>query len=100
MPETVDVLVRVVAVGVAGSALMDLWSAVLPRRFRIPTLDYALLGRWIGHFAEGRFVHERIAASSPVAGERAIGWVAHYAIGVTFALVLVVIWGRPSLASP
>ena len=86
--------------GVAGSALMDVWSAVLRRRFGIPTLDYRLLGRWIGHFPRGRFVHERIAASEPVAGEAPLGWLAHYAIGVTFAFLLLAIWGHGWLTSP
>jgi hypothetical protein len=95
-----ELLVRGIAMGVAGSALMDLWSAVLRRRFGIPTLDYRLLGRWIGHMPRGRFLHERIAAAAPVPGERPLGWLAHYAIGVTFALALVAIWGRTWLAAP
>lgn len=100
MPDGLDLVARGIAMGVAGSALMDLWSAVLRRRFGIPTLDYRLLGRWIGHFPRGRFVHERIASADPVAGERPLGWLAHYTIGVTFALVLLAIWGRTWLAAP
>ena len=100
MPETIDVLVRGVLMGVTGSALMDVWSAVLRRRFGIPTLDYRFLGRWIGHFPSGRFAHERIAAADPVAGERAIGWLALYAIGVTFAFLVLAIWGRAWLDTP
>jgi hypothetical protein len=99
MSDGLDLVVRGIVMGVAGSALMDVWSAAL-RRFGIPTLDYRLLGRWIGHFPSGRFVHERIARSQPVTGEAAIGWVAHYAIGVTFAFVLLAISGRPWLESP
>jgi hypothetical protein len=100
MPDSLDLVLRGIAMGVAGSVLMDVWSAVLRRRFGIPTLDYRLLGRWIGHFPKGRFVHERIAASEPIAGELALGWLAHYAIGVTFALVLLAIWGRAWLDAP
>ena len=66
MPEPLDLLAPAIAMGVAGSALMDLWSAVLRRRFGIPTLDYRLLGRWIGHLAKGRFAHQRIAVAEPV----------------------------------
>ena len=29
-----------------------------------------------------------------------MGWLAHYAIGVVFALALVAIWGRPWLETP
>ncbi|HEX7347315.1 MAG TPA: DUF2938 family protein, partial [Candidatus Limnocylindrales bacterium] len=83
MPESLDLVLRGIAIGVAGSALMDVWSAVLRRRFGIPTLDYRLLGRWIGHFREGRFVHDKIAATEPVVGERVLGWFSHYAIGLT-----------------
>src|SRR5688500_6118469 len=99
MLDVLDLVVRGLVMGVAGSALMDAWSAAL-RRFGTPTLDYRLLGRWIGYFPKGRFVHERIAASAPVTGEVAIGWLAHYAIGVTFAFVLLAIWGRPWLEAP
>jgi hypothetical protein len=100
MPETFDLVLAAVAMGVAGSALMDVWSAVLRRRFGISTLDYRLLGRWIGHMPKGTLFHERIATSAAMPGERAIGWAAHYAIGVGFAFVLLAIWGRPWLASP
>ena len=100
MPEALDLLLRGAVMGVAGSALMDVWSAVLRRRFGIPTLDYRLLGRWIGHIVKGRLVHDRIGSSPPIPGEAAIGWAAHYAIGVSFALLLLAIWGRPWAAAP
>src|SRR4029079_6062914 len=93
MPELPGLALAAVAMGVAGSAMMDLWSAVLRRRFGIPTLDYRLLGRWIGHLAKGRFAHRRIAVAEHVPGELALGWTAHYAIGVTFALGLVALVG-------
>ena len=100
MPDSLDFVLRGIAMGVAGSTIMDVWSAVLRRRFGIPTLDYRLLGRWIGHFPKGRFFHERIAASEQVPGEQALGWLAHYAIGVTFAFLLLAIWGGPWLQAP
>lgn len=87
-------------IGVGGAALMDAWSLILRRRFGIPTLDYALLGRWIGHFPRGRFMHERIATAAPVPGERPLGWLAHYSIGITFALLLLAIWGLEWAWSP
>ena len=73
---------------------------MLRRRFGIPTLDYALLGRWIGNFPRGRFVHDRMSAAEPVSGERPLGWLAHYAIGVTFALLLLAVWGLDWVRSP
>jgi hypothetical protein len=100
MTDAVDFLTRGVLIGLGGAALMDVWSLLLRRWFGIPTLDYALLGRWIGHFPRGRFFHERIALAEPVPGERPLGWLAHYAIGVTFAFLLLAIWGLDWARSP
>ena len=100
MTVSVELLGFGVLIGMGGAVLMDVWSFVLRRGFDIPTLDYALLGRWIGHFPRGRFRHVRIAASEPVAGEHVLGWVAHYAIGVSFALLLLAIWGLDWARTP
>ena len=93
MSPVLETLVRGAAMGVAAAALMDLWGLLLRRGFGIPTLDYAMLGRWIGHVARGRFAHQRIAAAEPVPGERALGYLAHYGIGVAFAVLLLLVVG-------
>jgi hypothetical protein len=98
--DALGIVARVAVIGAGGALAMDAWSLVLRRGFGIPTLDYALLGRWLGHMAGGRFTHHRIAAAAPIPGERPLGWVAHYAIGVTFAALLVAIWGTDWLAGP
>ena len=100
MTDLVELLTRGALMGVAGAALMDVWSLVLRRGFGIPTLDYALVGRWIGHVAQGRLRHERIASSSPIPGERPLGWLAHYAIGIAFALPVLAIWGTDWARQP
>jgi hypothetical protein len=98
--DPVRLILTVVAMGAAGAALMDVWSLALRRVWHVPTLDYALLGRWVGHLARGRFFHERIATSAPVRGERALGWLAHYGIGVAFAVPVVVLGGSGWIAHP
>ena len=100
MTDPVRLILTVVAMGAAGAALMDVWSLALRRVWHVPTLDYALLGRWVGHLARGRFFHERIATSAPVRGERALGWLAHYGIGVAFAVPVVVLGGSGWIAHP
>jgi hypothetical protein len=69
MTNTTGLLARGVLIGIGGSALIDVWSLVLRRAFHVPTLDYAMLGRWIGHFPQGRFFHQRIASADRVRGE-------------------------------
>ncbi len=95
-----DLLLRAVLIGVGATLVMDLWALLLKRLFNAPSLDYAMVGRWIGHLPRGRLTHPGIARSAPIAGERAIGWIAHYAIGVLFALLLLALWGPAWAARP
>jgi hypothetical protein len=94
-----DIVAPALVLGAGATAGMDLWAIVL-RRFGISSLDYAMLGRWIGHLVNGRFRHESIARSAPVRNERMIGWVAHYTIGVTFAALLLATAGPDWLEAP
>lgn len=90
-------------IGLAATVLIDLWAVVLARAFRLPVSNWALVGRWVGHLRHGRWVHRPITASAPIAGERALGWSFHYAIGLLYGiayLALVHALGRtPSLLS-
>ncbi|KGM30184.1 DUF2938 family protein, partial [Inquilinus limosus] len=72
---------RAVLVGAGATAVGDLWTALLARLTGVSGLNWAMVGRWVGHLPRGRFVHDGIGRSAPVAGERALGWATHYAIG-------------------
>ena len=100
MTDGVEFLTRGVLIGVGGAALIDAWALFSRRAFNLQGLDYALLGRWIGHMPRGRFFHERIAAADPIRGERPLGWLAHYSIGIAFAFLLLAIWGVGWAQSP
>ncbi len=105
MNGALELVLRGALLGVGGAAAMDAWGLLARRAFGIVGLDYALLGRWIGHLPRGRFFHARIAAAEPVRGERPLGWFAHYAIGIAFALLLLglqgLAWARsPTLGPP
>lgn len=63
MTDSIEFIARGVLMGVGGSALIDVWAFALRRTLHAPTLDYAMLGRWIGHFPRGRFIHQRIRGS-------------------------------------
>lgn len=89
-----------IVVGVGATLMMDGWNLFLERVFRIPSLDYGLLGRWILHMPEGSFRHPSIRSASPKPFERTIGWLAHYSIGVGLALGLVVLTSGQAIARP
>lgn len=94
-----DIVIKVIVIGAGATAVMDAWLLVL-RRLGVKTLDFAMVGRWVGHLAQGRFSHAAIARATPIAGERLLGWAAHYAIGVAFAALLAALAGARWLDSP
>lgn len=100
MIDSVEFLTRGVLIGIGAAVLMDAWALFARRAFDIRGLDYALLGRWIGHFPRRRFFHERIASADRIRGERPLGWLAHYSIGIAFAFLLLAIWGLDWARSP
>jgi hypothetical protein len=83
---------RVVLIGIGATAVMDVWLLLL-QRAGVPTLNFAFVGRWVGHLLRGRFAHAAIGRAQPIAGELAWGWLTHYAVGIAFAAVLVGIQG-------
>ena len=95
-----DYLACSVVIGSGATALMDVWGVARKRLLGNTSLDYALVGRWLAHLARGLFRHDRITAAPPVHGERAIGWIAHYVIGIGFAAVLLAIWGLDWVRQP
>lgn len=87
-------------VGIGATAVTDVWAWLRTRLLSIPPPDYGLVGRWVAHMPRGRFRHESIKAAAPVRYERALGWVVHYAIGVSFAALLLSIYGLGWLDRP
>jgi hypothetical protein len=99
MNANVEFWARAVSLGVGATLTMDAWAWGL-RKLGVPSLDFALLGRWMGHVPKGRWFHAGIAKTAPVPGERVIGWTAHYSIGVTFAALLLSVFGLAWARSP
>jgi hypothetical protein len=92
--------VRALVIGIGATLIMDLWNLFLKRTFSIPSLNYCLLGRWIRHMPGGTFRHANISAAPRRSFECTVGWIAHYTIGVTLALVFVVVVSADWLTRP
>lgn len=96
---TQSILLSIVAIGCGATLIMDAWLVVL-RRLGVQTLNFAMIGRWAGHLAQGRFAHASIAKAAPVQGELALGWAVHYLIGIGFAGLLVALAGSRWIEAP
>ena len=79
-----------ILIGLGATVMMDLWNLFLKRAFGIPSLNYCFLGRWVRHMPHGTFRHESIAKAAPKSFECQVGWITHYTIGVTLAVVFVI----------
>jgi hypothetical protein len=90
----------VIAIGIGATLVMDLWNLLLKRTFSIPSLNYCLLGRWLRHMPEGTFRHASINAAAQKSLECTVGWMAHYTIGVGFALGFIALASADWLARP
>jgi Protein of unknown function (DUF2938) len=95
-----DLLFRSLVIGLGATVIFDLWGLLLNRAAGIPLPNWALVGRWFAHLPRGRFHHANIAETPPVANERATGWFAHYAVGVSFALATLLIGGADWAKAP
>lgn len=95
-----DYLIGSLLIGIGATLATDLWALVRRRTLGTTLPNYALVGRWIGHMAHGRFRHESMARAAPIRGERLIGWTFHYATGIAFAGILLGVGGAAWMRRP
>ena len=79
--------------GLGGTAAMDIWAEALWRFSGQRKPNWAMPGRWVGHVAKGVLFHDDIGKAPPVAGERAIGWMFHYAVGIIYGMAYAALAG-------
>ena len=87
-------------IGIGATLFMDIWALMLKNFFNVASLNYTMVGRWLGHLPKGHFSHKNIAEAGAITAETAIGWFSHYFIGVIFAAVLILLVGSEWLIKP
>lgn len=93
------IILKIVLIGIGATLLVDIWGFV-QSLFKIKSLDYRFVGRWIANFPNGKFFHKNIMNTEPVSGELIIGWTVHYLIGITFSFLLIIVYGNAWLNEP
>jgi hypothetical protein len=89
-----------VIIGTGATVAMDLWAIVLTKVFGQPKANWAPVGRWFYHLKNGMVFHDTIADAAPYRHELALGWISHYAVGILYGVVLVLMMGPTWLAAP
>ena len=93
-------LISAILIGLGATLTTDLWALFLKRSFKIAAPNYCLVGRWLRYMPEGIFTHSNIASAPQKSAECTIGWIAHYMIGITFAIPFVALAGNNWLQHP
>lgn len=95
-----EIAVAVILTGVGATLVMDSGSLLRRSLTGAALPNYAFVGRWISHLAQGRVHHRSIAAAPVVRGELAVGWLVHYLTGIIFAALLLAAVGADWFARP
>ncbi|WP_226553585.1 DUF2938 family protein [Celeribacter naphthalenivorans] len=92
--------IQAAALGVGATLFMDAVALLRHRFWAIPSLDYALVGRWSLGLVRGQLIHHPIQASVSLRGETSVGWTLHYLIGIGFAALWLWVLGAEWIALP
>jgi hypothetical protein len=93
-------LPNIIFLGIGATLTFDVWTLFLKYAFKINPSNMCSVGRWIQYMPEGVFWHANIASVPAKRGECIAGWLAHYAIGVIFAISFTVLVGNRWFESP
>lgn len=93
-------LISAILIGIGATFTFDLWALFLKRAFKITPSDICLVGRWLRYMPEGTFKHSNIVSAPKKSAECTVGWIAHYLIGITFAIAFVALVGSDWLQHP
>jgi len=92
--------ISAILVGLGATLTTDLWALFLNRAFKIPAPNYCLVGRWLRTMPEGTFRHSNIVSAPQKSAECTVGWIAHYMIGIMFAIAFLALVGNNWLQHP
>lgn len=93
-------LISVIFIGLGATLTFDLWALFLKHAFKITPSNICLVGRWLRYMPAGTFTHSNIGSAPRKNAECTVGWIAHYMIGITFALIFVALAGHTWLQQP
>jgi hypothetical protein len=90
---------RSVVIGILATITMDLLSVSALKLGWIAFLPPRLTGRWFASMAHGQFLHSDIGQARPINHEMALAVPMHYSIGITLALLYLLMCSAVGLSS-
>lgn len=90
---------KTILIGLGATFLIDCWTFLL-KLMGIKAQGLVFIGRWIAYMREGKFTHDTIIEAAGFQCELIVGWLAHYVVGVSFAFLLVWLYGKRWINKP
>lgn len=87
-----DLAYTALITGIAGTIAMDLSNYAFSRVGLILKIDVAMIGRMAAGWAKGRFSYGNPSELKSVTHETLLGYLAHYVIGISLAVVYLAAW--------
>ncbi|OIX90524.1 DUF2938 family protein [Pantoea sp. Ae16] len=88
-----EIVAQATVAGIGATLTMDIWSLCQRYLFKVPPLQYALVGRLFLGLLRGKVRHNTILTTPPIQAEGLAGWVIHYLTGIAFAFIPVGLTG-------
>lgn len=93
-------LICAIFMGLGATLTFDLWGLFLKHAFQITPSNICLVGRWLRYMPAGTFTHSNLGSAPRKSAECTVGWITHYLIGITFAIIFVEFTGNNWLQQP
>jgi hypothetical protein len=93
-------LINTILIGLGATVIFDLWGLFLKFALKSTPSNFCLVGRWILYMPQGIFGHSNIGAAPQKVRECTVGWIAHYMIGIIFAIAFIGFKGSSWLQHP
>ena len=93
-----DFVVLALTMGVGATIVMDIWSLAIKYIYGVEPLSYGRVGQWVLGLTRSELV--LATTRQPSHTEVALGWTAHYLIGIAFAIVFVGLMGAGWMSHP
>ena len=78
--------------GVLSCLVMDTFQRLLFITRQIPPSNWAMVGRWTAYVVtRGKLINPDIDSMPAISGERSLGWLVHYLVGIGYALAYLLI---------
>ncbi|MES1938447.1 DUF2938 family protein [Salinisphaera hydrothermalis] len=94
------IIVFTLVIGIVSTLVLDAWAQLQWKAAGIAAPNWGIAGRWVKGLSRFEFVLDSSDDHEPSHSDKIVGWAFHYLVGIAYALLIFVIWGRAFAVHP